>query len=381
MGIPLVNLQRQHEFLADQIESAFGAILKRCNFVLGDELAAFEADFAEFCGVRHCIGVGSGLDALTLALKGAGVGPGDEVITQANTFVATAFAIQHAGAMPVLVDHDPHTYNMDPTRLSAAITPRTKAILPVHLYGQPVDMDPIQAIANEHGIVVIEDAAQAHGARYKGRRCGSMGTAAAFSFYPGKNLGAMGDGGAITTNDDELANWYRAARNYGSLVKYHHFMTGFNSRLDTIQAAALRIKLQHLDAWNQKRRDLAVRYSEMLADSGLVLPTTMDNVEHVFHLYVVRCRQRDELLAHLNERGIGAGIHYPRPVNGQVAFGRSCMIPRPLTHADAMCDDLLSLPLCPFLTEQEQDQVVEEVLAFSKQESLAPDTEATIGAV
>lgn len=361
MTIPLVNLQRQHEELHDEIRDAVEGVLSRGDFILGSEVQAFEQEFAAFCEAKHCIGVGCGLDALTLILKGLGIAPGDEVITAANTFIATALAIRQVGAVPVLVDHDPGTYCLDPRRLSSAVTSRTKAIIPVHLYGQPADMDLIQAIADEHGLMVIEDACQAHGARYKGRRCGTLGRAAAFSFYPGKNLGGVGDGGAIVTNDDSLAQWLRAARNYGSTVKYRHAVRGVNSRLDTLQAAVLRVKLRYLDEWNGTRRWLAARYGELLQDAPVVLPTEHRDVEHVYHLYVIRCAQRDAVREMLHQKGIDAGIHYPVPIHHQVAFGRGCFVPAPPTQTETACDEILSLPMCPFLSLNDVESVVEEL--------------------
>lgn len=361
MNIPLVNLKAMHDFLGEELNRAIGSVVERGDFILGRDVTEFEQAFAAYCGVKHCIGVASGLDALTLSLKGLGIGPGHEVITAANTFIATALAIHHAGATPVLVDHDPQTYNLDPRRLSAAITSRTKAIMPVHLYGQPADMDSILAIAREHDLVVIEDAAQAHGARYKGRRCGALARAAGFSFYPGKNLGALGDGGAITTDDDELAQWLRSARNYGSMVKYFHKVLGFNSRLDTLQAAVLRVKIPHLDRWNQRRREIATRYREALSNAPTVLPVEREHVEHVYHLFVIRCGNRDALLSALQEAGIGAGIHYPLPIHRQVAFGRSCIVPRPPLFTDRCADQILSLPMCPFLSDDQVDAVADIV--------------------
>lgn len=363
MVIPLVNLRRQHDELRDELRDAIDHVIDQGDFILGSEVENFEAEFASYCEAKHCVAVGSGLDALTLAMKGLGIGPGDEVITAANTFVATALAIKQAGAIPVLVDHEADTYNLDPRRLPAAVTARTKAILPVHLYGHPADMDAVRMIADEHGLFVIEDACQAHGARYKGRRCGSLGNAAAFSFYPGKNLGAMGDGGAVVTDDDSLARWLRAARNYGSTAKYRHAIRGVNSRLDTIQAAVLRVKLRYLDEWNATRRWLAAQYGELLAESDVILPGERDDVEHVYHLFVIRARHRDALLNRLHERGIGAGIHYPTPIHRQVAFGRGCITESPLANTDTLCDELLSLPMCPYLTLDDVGTVAGEVQA------------------
>ncbi len=366
MRVPLVNLQRQHEALREEIRAALDRVLDRGDFVLGREVTAFEQEFAVYCEARHCIGVGNGLDALTIALKGIGIGPGDEVITVANTFVATALAIHHAGGTPVLLDHERDTYNLDPRRLSSAITPRTKAIIPVHLFGRPADMDAIHTIANEHGLSVIEDACQAHGARYKGRRVGGLGRAAAFSFYPGKNLGALGDAGAIVTNDDELAERIRATRNYGATVKYHHTVRGFNSRLDSVQAAVLRVKLRHLDAWNATRRQLADRYREQLQGEGITTPAVSRDAEQVYHLFAIRCRDRDSVLERLHDQGIEAGVHYPIPIHRQPAFGDACRVPHPLPESERSCAELLSLPLCPFTTPQEVDFVADALMAATR---------------
>ena len=362
MSIPLVNLRRQHEALQSDLQAAVERAMGKGDFILGSEVAAFEEEFAAYCEAKHCVGVGSGLDALTLALKGVGIGPGDEVITTANTFIATALSIVHAGATPVLVDHDPQTYNLDPRTLTSAITSRTKAIVPVHLYGLPADMDTIRAIADEHGIVLIEDAAQAHGARYKGQRCGALGRAASFSFHPEQNLGAMGDGGAVVTDDDDLAQWLRAARHYGSHMKHRYSIRGFSSRLDNLQAAVLRVKLRHLDQWNRRRRELAHQYRDRLSGSGIVLPMERNDRQHVYHLFVVRSSMRDVLYDRLNDRGIGAGLHYPIPIHRQQALGRRCVVPRSLSHADRFCHELISLPLCPFLAEQEVDLIAQVVL-------------------
>lgn len=361
MNIPLVNLDLMHEEIQDELHDAIAGVVESGQFILGPEVEAFEVEFASYCDVKHCVGVGNGLDALTLAIKGLGIGAGDEVITVANTFIASALGIKQTGATPVLVDHDPNTYGIDPARIHAAITTRTKAIVPVHLYGHPADMDMIQTIADEHGLLVIEDAAQAHGARYKGHRVGSMGNAAAFSFYPGKNLGALGDGGAIVTNDDSLAQWLRAARNYGCTAKNRHSVRGVNSRLDSIQAAVLRVKLRYLDEWNEMRRWAAGQYAGLLADTGLALPTAHDDVDHVYHLYVVRTQQRDRLLQSLEEAGIGAGVHYPTPIHQQVALGRGCITMGSLKHTETMCDQLLSLPICPYISLDHLEEVAHVV--------------------
>lgn len=361
MPIPLVNLKRQHESLRQEICSAIESVIERGDFILGRETTAFEEEFAQYCGVRHCIGVGNGLDALTLALKAVNIGPGDEVITVANTFIATANAIQHAGAIPVLIDHDPDTYNLDPNLLDGAITSRTKAIVPVHLYGQCCDMDRINAFARKHNLYVIEDACQSHGATYKGLRAGSLGHAAAFSFYPGKNLGALGDAGAIVTSDDDIANYLRSMRNYGGTTKYQHLLRGFNSRLDSIQAAVLRLKLRHLDEWNQRRRHLASIYHQELQNSDIELPVDAVHGDHVYHLFVVRVQDRDMLHTRLKASGIECGIHYPTPLHRQPAMQADFVTPLPLVNSEKYCDQILSLPLCPFTAESEIRSICREI--------------------
>jgi len=352
MSIPLVNLERMHVALNDEIEAAVKAAIERGDFILGSEVRAFEEEFAAYCETKHCVTVANGLDALTLALKGLGA------------HVATAMAVHQTGAMPVLVDYDPSTYNLDVRQLASAISSQTKGIIPVHLYGQPADMATIQAFAEEHNLLVIEDAAQAHGARYQGRRVGGVGRAGCFSFYPGKNLGAMGDGGAIVTNEDSLARWLREARNYGLRSKDNHAIRGWNSRLDNIQAAVLRVKLRYLDQWNETRRQLAEKYLELLTDSTVTLPEQREDVEHVWHLFVVRSKQRDALAKHLGELGIETGVHYPMPIHRQLAFSRRCIIPRPLRNAEKYAEQLLSLPLCPFLEQKEQETIAGEIREF-----------------
>lgn len=359
MRIPLVNVQRQTRALREEIQSAIDRVLERGDFILGREVAAFEEEFAAYCGAKHCVGVGCGLDALTLLLKESDIGPGDEVITVANTFIATALAAQHVGATPVVVDCDPRTFNLDPECLEEAITNRTRAIIPVHLYGQPAEMDAIRDIARSHGLVVIEDACQAHGAKYRGMRTGVLGNAAAFSFYPGKNLGGIGDGGAIVTNDESLVERLRASRNYGSTRKYHHPTRGFNTRLDSIQAAVLRVKLRYLDLWNNRRRELAERYRQKLLDLPLDLPTVQEGVDHVYHLFVVRCTKRDETIGRLKEQGVEAGIHYPVPIHLHEAFRSTGRTVGDLLEAEQACETILSLPLCPFTTDSEVDAVAE----------------------
>jgi len=345
--IPLVDLSAQHESIRDSVMEALGRILDSSQFILGDELAAFEREFASACGVAHCVGVANGTDALHLALRGLDVGPGDEVITAANTFIATALAIAHSGAEPVFVDVDRDGYSMDPELLEAAITPRTRAIIPVHLYGHPANMDEICAVAKDHDIPVIEDASQAHGATYQGRPVGSFGRAGCFSFYPGKNLGALGDGGAVVTDDEELADRLRLLRHFGQVRKNDHSILGFNSRLDTLQAAFLRIKLRKLDEWNELRRECARVYGEVLGGNGLVLPEERSGCRHVYHLYIVEHSMRDELLEALAQRGVYCGIHYPTAVHEQAPFRNARTVPHGAPVATERSRRMLSLPLFP----------------------------------
>lgn len=346
--IEFLNLQRVNAPYEAAIQAAMSRVLESGWYVLGEEGQAFEREFAAYCGVGHCVGVGNGLDALQLILRGYGIGPGDEVIVPANTFIATWLAVTHAGAAPVPVDPDPHTHNIDPALIAQAITPRTKAIIAVHLYGQPADMAPILAVAREHGLKVIEDAAQAHGARYRGQRTGSLGDAAAFSFYPGKNLGGLGDGGAVTTRDADLAQAIRRLRNYGATVKYQHDVIGVNSRLDELQAAILRAKLPHLDADNARRRQIAVHYLAELADLPLGMPRVIAGAEPVWHLMVVTTDDRPALQAALAERGIGTQVHYPRACHRQAAYAQGHWPPLP--HATRLENRVLSLPMAPYLT-------------------------------
>ncbi len=358
-SVQFVDLQRQYRELKTEIDAAVESVFSCAGFILGTEVAAFEEEFAAYCGVRHCVGVGSGLDALILTLKGLGVGAGDEVILPGNTFIATALAVTHTGATPVLVDHDPQNYTMHPGSLATAISGRSKAVIPVHLYGQAADMDAINAIAAEHGLMVVEDAAQAHGATYDQRRCGSLGRAAAFSFYPGKNLGGAGDGGAVVTDDDELAAWLRKMRNYGSGHKHHHELAGRNTRLDALQAAVLRVKLCHLDRWNELRRHTAEHYQVRLAELPIALPVTAAKRTHAYHLYVIRCGGRDELLSYLDQRGVSAGIHYPVPIHQQPAYRRRCMVPRPLRYTQEYAEQIISLPMHPHMTSEDVEYVVQ----------------------
>jgi dTDP-4-amino-4,6-dideoxygalactose transaminase len=349
MSVPFVDLGAQQRALARELNAVASDMLGRTDWVLGHDLEAFEREFADYCGAAHAVGVDSGLSALELILRGYGIGPGDEVITAANTFIATALAISHAGARPVLVDVDPHTYNLDPELVEAVVTARTRAIMPVHLYGQPADMESLGEIADRHGLLVIEDAAQAHGARHRGRRAGSLGHAAGFSFYPAKNLGALGDGGAVVTDDGDLAEAVRVLRDYGQRQKYDHAVQGFNRRLDTLQAGFLRVKLRHLDEWSEQRRRHAALYEELLGDSGVVTPVIAEGVESVWHLYVVRSDGRDALRAALGEQGIQTGIHYPVPVHLQTAYSELGHRRGDFPVTERYADEILSLPMYPEL--------------------------------
>ena len=345
MKVPFLDLHAAYLELKPEIDAAIARVLDSGWYILGPEVEAFEAEYAAYCEAEHAIGVANGLDALHLALLAMGVGPGDEVIVPSNTYIATWLAVSQCGATPVPVEPVEATYNIDPARIEAAITPATRVILPVHLYGQPADLDPILAIARKHGLRVLEDAAQAHGARYKGRRIGAHGDAVAWSFYPGKNLGALGDGGAVTTNDPELADRIRVLRNYGSRVKYVNEVKGFNSRLDPIQAAVLRVKLRVLDEWNARRQGIAQRYLEGLAGSGLVLPQVADWAEPVWHLFVVRHPQRDVLVKRLNEAGVGTLIHYPLPPHLQEAYAEMGFGVGAFPVAERMAGEVVSLPM------------------------------------
>jgi dTDP-4-amino-4,6-dideoxygalactose transaminase len=358
MRVPFLDVGATYLELKEELDAAVSRVLSSGWYLLGAEIAAFEEEFATHVGVKHCIGVGNGLDALHLALRAMNVGSGDEVIVPSNTYIATWLAVSYAGATPVPVEPDLRTYNLDPALIEAAITSRTRAILPVHLYGQPANMDPICEIAQRYGLWVLEDAAQAQGARYRGRRVGSLGHAAAWSFYPAKNLGAFGDAGAVTTNDDGLADRLRELRNYGSKVKYVNEERGFNSRLDEIQAAVLRVKLRHLDSWNDRRRRIAAQYLDLLQQTDLVLPWVETSADPVWHLFVVRSQQRDHLIRRLQEAGIGVQIHYPIPPHLQAAY-RDLDRPRgsfPL--AEMIHQEVLSLPIGPHLDEAQAASVV-----------------------
>ena len=361
MKVPFLDFAGPYEELKAELDEAYFRFMRSGWYILGREVEAFEQEFAEYCGVRHCVGVGNGLEALHLILRGYGIGAGDEVIVPSNTYIATWLAVSYAGATPVPVEPDPQTFNIDPARIEAAVTARTKAIMPVHLYGQPVDMDPIMELATKHGLKVIEDNAQSQGARYKGRRTGSLGDSAGNSFYPGKNLGALGDAGAVTTNDAALADRVRTLRNYGSHKKYFNEVKGYNSRLDELQAALLRVKLKRLDDWNERRRAVAARYQAELTRSGLGLPTAPAWAEPVWHLFVVRHQGRDEFQKKLSEAGIGTLIHYPVPPHLSGAYADMGIAEGSLPIAEAIAATVLSLPIGPHLTPAQAAAVVEQV--------------------
>lgn len=351
MTVPFLNLDLHHAPLRDEIDTAIREVIDSNAFAGGPFVTQFEEDFATFCGCRHAIGLGSGTEALWLTLLAMGIGPGDEVITVPMTFIATAEAITYCGARPVFVDVDPRTYTMDPAALRNAVTPRTKAIIPVHLFGHPADMDPILEVAREHGLFVIEDACQAHGAEYKGRNVGSLGDAGCFSFYPGKNLGALGEAGAVVTNDDDLQERIRILRDHGQTRKYHHAMVGWNCRMDGIQAAVLRIKLRRLDRANELRRSHAAQYDSLFEGlEELVTPMESACSRHVYHIYAVRVRMRDQMIRFLQERGIGTGIHYPVPVHLQECYRDLGYQEGAFPVAEQCAMEFLSLPMFPELT-------------------------------
>jgi dTDP-4-amino-4,6-dideoxygalactose transaminase len=354
--IPLVDLKAQYASIKSEVNAALQRVLDSTAFILGREVDDFERAFASYCEARHAIGVASGTAALHLALLACGVGPGDEVITTPHTFIATAEAISNTGARPVFVDIDPATYNLEPRLVEAAISPRTKAILPVHLYGNPADMDALLEIAHRHNLRIVEDAAQAHGARYKGRRVGTFGAVGCFSFYPGKNLGAYGDGGAVVTNDAEVAARVRMLRDHGRCTKYEHESVGYGERLDALQAAILNVKLNHLDNWNDKRRAAAHRYRELL-DGVVALPQHANEAEPVYHLFVIRVPQRDRVLDRLKTAGIGAGVHYPVPLHRQPAYAHLGYEAGRFPRTEQAAAEVLSLPLYPEITEAQLTEV------------------------
>ena len=360
--IPFVDLKAQYASIKPEVDAAIQDVLNSCQFTLGAEVAEFEMEFAAYSGGIRGIGVNSGTSALHLALLAAGVGPGDEVIAVPFTFVATVAAIHFTGAKTVFVDIDPKTFTMDPAGIEAAITSRTKAIMPVHLYGHPADMDPILTVARKHGLTVIEDAAQAHGAEYKGRRVGSMGDIGCFSFYPGKNLGAYGEGGMAITANPEYARTIGMLRDWGAEKKYHHVLKGYNYRLEGIQGAILRVKLRHLEGWTEARRAAAGRYGTLLAGSGIPLPEAAPNVRHVYHIYAIRTQNRAALQEALQSRGIQTGIHYPTPVHLLPAYEDLGYRAGQFPHSEKAADEVLSLPMYPELTAAMQEEVAAALL-------------------
>ena len=370
-NVPFVDLGAQYRTIASEMDQAISQVIRETDFILGREVHLFEEEFAAFCEAHYAIGVDSGTSALELALRAFDIGPGDEVITAANSFIASALAISHAGGTPVLVDVDPYTYTLDVTAIERAITRRTKAVIPVHLYGHPADMDPIRQLADKHGLVVIEDACQAHGARYKGKRVGSLGHAAAFSFYPGKNLGAYGDGGMVVTNDRKVAKRLEMLRNYGQKEKYKHLFRGYNRRLDTMQAAILRVKLKYLEKWNAARRWNAMLYQKHLEGSGVVVPGEAGGAEAVWHLYVIRTGRRDALKEHLAGKGVNAGIHYPVPIHLQPAYEDLGHKRGDFPVTEAYADRILSLPLYAELTPEQIEHVSSAISEFLAANSAA----------
>lgn len=365
VSVPFVDLAAQQASIQTEIGAAIHRVLSECNFVLGPQIEEFERDFARFAGCEYAVGVSNGLDALRLALMAMNIGPGDEVILPANTYIATALAVSALGARPALVDCDPHTYNIDVNLIESAITPRTKAIIPVHLTGQAADMDPILEVAARHGLCVIEDAAQAHGALYKGRSCGSMGSIGCFSFYPGKNLGAYGDGGMVTTDDPEVAARVRRLRNYGQMAKYRHVEKGLNARLDTIQAAILSVKLRHLQLWNKARGAHAKAYRELLRGVGdVAFQDEATYSTHVYHLFIVETESREALREHLEAREIQTGVHYPIPIHLQPAYKDLGYGEGHFPKAERLAKRVLSLPMFPELRWEQIEWVAEEIAGF-----------------
>lgn len=361
LSVPFVDLKAQYQTIQAEVDVAIARVIENTAFVMGIEVAAFEKAFAEYLGARFCIGVNNGTAALHLALMACGIGRDDEVIVPSFTFFATAEAVSALGATPVFIDIDPISYTVTASAIEKAITPRTRAIIPVQLYGQPADLDPILRLAEQHNLHVIEDAAQAHGAEYKGKRAGSIGHAGCFSFYPSKNLGAYGEGGAIVTNDEDLATRLRLLRDHGSTSKYAHAIVGYNFRMEEIQAAVLNVKLPHLDRWNNQRRAHAGAYNELLKDSGLVLPCEMDYAHHVYHVYAVQSDNRDKLQKQLAAAGIQTGVHYPIPIHLQPAYGLLGYTPGDLPATEQLSERVLSLPMFPELSHEQQGYVAAEI--------------------
>ncbi len=362
MKIPFVDLGAQHRQLETELQAVVQRVFQRSSFILGPEVERFEVEFASYLNVTSCVAVSSGTAALHLALHALGIGPGDEVITVANTFIATAEAISAVGAKPVFVDVDPIAYTMDPTLVEGAITARTRAILPVHLYGQPADLDPLMAIARRHNLTIIEDACQAHGAQYKGRKAGTLGTAGCFSFYPSKNLGGCGEGGAVVTSDADLAERIRLLRNHGSISKYEHRFPGYNFRMEGLQGAFLAVKLRYLDEWNERRRMLAQHYDRLFSGSRVVTPAEMPYAKHVYHLYVIQVENREALRRRLNEQDIETGLHYPIPLHLQEAYRSLGCRRGDFPVSEGLAERALSLPMYPDLTFEALERVASPIL-------------------
>lgn len=365
MKVPFVSFAPMHSEIRTELDDAYSRVIDKNYFIHGEECTLFEEEFAEFCGAKYCVGVANGLDALFLILKAMGISSGDEVIVPSNTYIATALAVSNTGALPVFVEPDINTYNIDVNCIEQKITSRTKAIIAVHLQGRAADMDEINRIAQKHNLRVIEDAAQAHGARYKGKRVGSIGDAAGFSFYPGKNLGALGDGGCVTTNDKEIADRVRSLGNYGSDYKYHHIYKGVNSRLDELQAAFLNVKLDKLDYWNEERRKIAEKYFAGITNPLVKLPLKSDDVfEHIYHVFVIRCKERDKLEEYLNSKEIGTVKHYPIPMHRQLAYKDLGISEGELPIAEEISRTVLSLPMYYGMTDEEIQYVVKNINEF-----------------
>ncbi|MDF2802264.1 MAG: Glutamine--scyllo-inositol transaminase [Anaerocolumna sp.] len=364
MNIPFVSFESMHREIESEIMDKFREVYNKNWFIQGEEVTRFEEEFAAFCEAKHCIGCGNGLDALYLILRGYGIGIGDEVIVPSNTFIATALAVTYAGAKPVFIEPNLITYNIDTNLIETAITDKTKAIIAVHLYGQPADMDSINALAKQYNLKVIEDAAQAHGALYKGKKAGSLGDAAGFSFYPGKNLGALGDAGAVVTNDNELADKIRAIANYGSQQKYHHIYKGTNSRLDEVQAAFLRIKLKKLEQWNEHRRKIATKYLQGISNPYIVKPSNAEYAQHVWHLFVIRSERRDEVQENLKGEGISTLIHYPIPIHLQDAYQELDFAKGRFPLAEQISNETLSLPIWYGMKDNEIEYVIDTINSF-----------------
>jgi len=363
--VPFLDVGQTYSEIKDELDAAYQRVMNSGWYILGEEVAGFEREFAAYCGVKNCVGVGNGLEALQLILRGYGIGAGDEVIVPANTYIATWLAVSNAGARVVPVEPVERTFNIDPSRVEQALTSRTKAILPVHLYGQPADMDLLREIARKHGLKLIEDAAQAHGARYRERRVGNLGDAAGWSFYPTKNLGAYGDAGAVTTNDDELAERIRLLRNYGSKTKYYNEEKGINSRLDELQAALLRVRLRYLDEWNGRRARIAARYLSALRETDIRLPMVCDGADPVWHLFVVRSKQRDSLQAYLKSHGVNTLVHYPVPPHLQKAYPELEISRGTFPVTEAIHREVLSLPMGPHLSDSDVQRTIDEVKSFN----------------